>query len=1629
MKRVLFFLSLIFTLTTQAQNYWDGTADKNFPGEGTEMSPYLISTPEQLAGLAARVNDDGETFEGKFLKLTQDMYLTDLSQEVENRKEWTPIGGVFYSNYSTDPDTGNPIGPKVTEKSFSGHFDGDGHTIYNLYYGKGNDWGKDFDPNDFDISGWGSSLTDLDFSTWNKALFGQVSGGTVSNLTVADAQMSGVCNVALLANYVKEGSVISNCHVSGSITSVSANGGMVNSNAGLIENCSAAIIASGKSSRYNSGLIFGGIATINNPTGIIRQCSVAGSADQGAGVSYQNIGLIEQTTSAVEFTCLYGRTAPNDAAGFVAFNNKEGVIRECVATGNLYGVGHLSGFCYENQGHIESSYATGDLFNKPIDGVTSHANMSLFVFYNCIADSSQPNVNGGTCINCFGTGTCHVADDDYNVNNAFGFVADYHGSPVTLESMSYSRQANCYWNKNGLTHGSTKNAFRWAGTDLTVAEMQSQAFVDELNKMAALCGTSTWEYRAGQFPKATGVKATNITDYLGGGEGTKDNPYLISNKEQLESFQWFVNRGYDFHGVYILQTADIALNAPFDQWGEQAPTKWTAIANRQTNSHFEEENINQFRGHYDGGFHEVQNMYLKSSAMHEGFFGNIGDGTTIRNLGVTDVYMRADGGMAVLAAMTHNFNEEITISQCWTSGDVQVVSSTSGVDASAFIISGDNTKPVHLLNCYSSASVSTSGTAAATDAVYIGNTGNTTANFLFTGTLAANKKKVPQNVYGAKINTWYDNTVMYIAYVTGDGQQSTVYLQSKDAVNQLNSFVTEWNLTHTGDEVLNYWKWREGQYPIVSSDATYQPSVAIVFQSNGGTEVASRLIEADSKILPPTRPKRDGYIFVAWCKDKALTQPTTFNDAFTESTTLYAKWIANTLDEYDMTPFQNEFATTFHIKNKAQLRGFAMAVNGVYDFTAYLANPYAEITIVSAPIDFTGKKVVLDNDIELNDITDWQLWGQNVYAEPWIPIGTDLSERYGFDAQPFTGTFDGQGHTISGMYIELDAVPSAMNGTWGLFGQLGGSAVVKNVAIVNSVLNGQPYEDGAFRPKNCSTQSLGQPGLLAGLVLGADYSSRVTISNCAMQGKIIVVEPNLTPYVGGLTSRVEKNASIDNCYAIVDIEGGQTGSCGLVGYVNTSTSSVNISNSYSAGHTYYGLAGNSPQVTSSYFNKELVTEEYNYPYHVYAGTGKTTAEMKQRSTYEGWDFETVWGISSSINDGYPFLRVFYPDVKEDAVLTTTPTAVAGLVYTGEPLTLVTAGVAEGGEVQYALSADGEFSAELPTATYPGDYTVYYKVVGDDSHNNLPIAGPIIATINKAAGVISFAESSMSKTYGDADFTNTLTNTGDGTVTYTSNNENIAIVNSETGEVTIKGAGTATITATVTDGTNYAYATTTATFTIGVNTAAITVSAEGFTGTYDGANHTITVTVSEPEGTTVKYGTTAGEYALDAAPTYTDAGEYTIYYQVTKANYTTVENSAVVSILKAAASISYETTAVSKTFGDEAFINALTMTGDGTVTYSSDNMNVAIVNSETGEVTIKGTGTATIKATVVDGTNYTYATKTAQYTMTVETASGISDVKTDAAEKAKWYDLSGRPLNGEPTQAGVYVKNGKKVVIK
>ena len=111
------------------------------------------------------------------------------------------------------------------------------------------------------------------------------------------------------------------------------------------------------------------------------------------------------------------------------------------------------------------------------------------------------------------------------------------------------------------------------------------------------------------------------------------------------------------------------------------------------------------------------------------------------------------------------------------------------------------------------------------------------------------------------------------------------------------------------------------------------------------------------------------------------------------------------------------------------------------------------------------------------------------------------------------------------------------------------------------------------------------------------------------------------------------------------------------------------------------------------------------------------------------------------------------------------------------------------------------------------------------------------------------------------------------------------------------------------------------------------------------------------------------------------------------------------ISKKAGEISYATTSVDKTFGDANFTNELTKTGDGTVTYSSSDTQVAEVNTTTGEVTIKGSGEATITATVTDSPTYTYATKTASYKINV-TAVKVPDPTINPSDN---YENDGDPL--------------------
>lgn len=78
---------------------------------------------------------------------------------------------------------------------------------------------------------------------------------------------------------------------------------------------------------------------------------------------------------------------------------------------------------------------------------------------------------------------------------------------------------------------------------------------------------------------------------------------------------------------------------------------------------------------------------------------------------------------------------------------------------------------------------------------------------------------------------------------------------------------------------------------------------------------------------------------------------------------------------------------------------------------------------------------------------------------------------------------------------------------------------------------------------------------------------------------------------------------------------------------------------------------------------------------------------------------------------------------------TTPTAKTGLTYNGQAQALINPGSTNDGEMQYKLDS-GAYSTTIPMATNAGTYTVYYKVVGDATHNDTAEQS-ITVTIGKA----------------------------------------------------------------------------------------------------------------------------------------------------------------------------------------------------------------------------------------------------------------------------------------------------------
>jgi len=274
----------------------------------------------------------------------------------------------------------------------------------------------------------------------------------------------------------------------------------------------------------------------------------------------------------------------------------------------------------------------------------------------------------------------------------------------------------------------------------------------------------------------------------------------------------------------------------------------------------------------------------------------------------------------------------------------------------------------------------------------------------------------------------------------------------------------------------------------------------------------------------------------------------------------------------------------------------------------------------------------------------------------WEPIGNSSTK--------FSGNYNGQGYTITGLMINR---PS--NNEIGLFGYTNGSTL-RDIKVVSGNYTGHSsigglvgYATNDVLITGCSFtgtitgnagagyNAAGLCGLIQDVVSVTKCNTSATVSGYGQLGGIFgnnirsnvsktyatgTVSGNI--YIGGFGGF--SNSVETNCYAL----GNVTGTDRIGGFIGQVSGGVSA-NCYSTG-TVPGSGGdiggfigrNNGTFTNSFWDTESSGKITGVADGSSSGiTGKTTAQMKTSSTFTdaGWDFSTIWSISGT---NYPNLQ-------------------------------------------------------------------------------------------------------------------------------------------------------------------------------------------------------------------------------------------------------------------------------------------------------------------------------------------------------------------------------------------------------
>lgn len=677
---------------------------------------------------------------------------------------------------------------------------------------------------------------------------------------------------------------------------------------------------------------------------------------------------------------------------------------------------------------------------------------------------------------------------------------------------------------------------------------------------------------------------------------------------------------------------------------------------------------------------------------------------------------------------------------------------------------------------------------------------------------------------------------------------------------------------------------------------------------------------------------------------------------------------------------------------------------------------------MSASYLLTSDLDATPTDAEDEDYRTSGIWGDG----GWVPIGKR-------DAA-FTGSLDGDGHTISNLTIDYQVDNVGYTAHFvGLFGYLGSGSSIGDLTLADASISTNArigsfgiavgMSDGATITQVHSSGSVYGTVNVGGIVGNAknttieESSSATTVAGSGQR-------------VGGLVGYLDTGSTIKQSYASGTVSSTGVGDAGggVGGLVGVATSS-SISQSYatgsatsdessgvgglvgiadgatitqtyatgavSASEDFGGLIGTrtTTTVTSSYFDTETTGVSNGVGDGVSTGiTGLTTAQMQTRSSFAGWNFGTVWYLGAG---AYPVLRALEDDLPTSIQITITADAKTRTY--GEANPALTWRITDGALLE-GDSVTGSLATSATITSGVGAYAITQGTLAIDGDYAIDFVG---ATLTIQARAITITADDLSRTYGDANPDLTWEVTAG------------SLVDGDT----FSGALSTTATASsdvglydVTQGTlaNANYAITFEKGTLTVDKRAITVTADDLSRAYGDANPALTWTVTD--GDLVNGDTLSGAMATTATTTSSVGG-----YDVTQGTLT--------------ASANYEMTFVDGTLTVNQ--RAITITADDkSKTYGDANPDLTwsvtegdLVNGDTlsgalsTEATVRsGVGDYAIAQGTLDDANY--AITFVEGALTVDrraitvTADDGSKIYGDANPALTWSVTDGDLVNGD-----------------